>query len=146
DSTVSAFAIGPPATLIGTLTGLNLPVAMTLDFNGNLYVANAGNNTVSAFHFAYDANGNLLPSSFTPSATFTGLDGPDALAFDALGNLYVANAGNNTVSVFNNAFGVVFGFGSTTPTSTLSGLNGPSALAFDAHGNLFVANEGALSG
>src|SRR5262249_41733563 len=81
-------------------------------------------------------NGNVLPSSTTPIATLTGLKGPDALAFDAHGNLFVANAANGTVSVF-----APF---STTPTSTLTGVDGPSALAFDAHGNLFVANQGLL--
>ena len=60
---------------------------------------------------------------------------PDALAFDASGNLFVANSGNDTVSEF--------APGSTTPTATLSGLNRPIALAFDASGNLFVANDSA---
>ena len=40
-----------------------------------------------------------------------------ALAFDASGNLYVANYGNGTVSEF--------APGSTTPTATLTGLNDP---------------------
>ena len=58
---------------------------------------------------------------------------PIALAFDASGNLFVANSGDNTVSEF--------APGSTTPTATLTGLNDPDALAFDASGNLFVANS-----
>ena len=56
-----------------------------------------------------------------------------ALAFDASGNLYVANEGNGTVSEF--------APGSTTPTATLTGLSYPVALAFDASGNLYVAND-----
>ena len=74
----------------------------------------------------------FAPGSTTPSATLTGLNDPDALAFDASGNLYVANTGGNTVSEF--------APGSTTPTATLTGLNDPYALAFDASGNLYVAN------
>ena len=42
----------------------------------------------------------FAPGSTTPTATLTGLNGPDALAFDASGNLYVANGGNGTVSEF----------------------------------------------
>ena len=38
--------------------------------------------------------------ALTPSATLTGLTAPHALAFDASGNLYVANENNNTVSEF----------------------------------------------
>ena len=40
-----------------------------------------GNNTVSEF----------APGSTTPTATLTGLNDPSALAFDASGNLFVAN-------------------------------------------------------
>ena len=44
----------------------------------------------------------------TPTATLTGLNYPEALAFDSSDNLYVANWGNDTVSKF--------APGSTTPT------------------------------
>ena len=63
----------------------------------------------------------------------SGFNSPDGLAFDAAGNLYVANAGNNTVSKVTPA-GVVSTFA--------SGFNDPVGLAFDAAGNLYVANDG----
>ena len=47
-------------------------------------MANCYGNTVSEF----------APGSTTPTATLTGLNYPDALAFDSSGNLYVANDGN----------------------------------------------------
>ena len=90
-------------------------------------MANSGN-TVSEF----------APGSTTPTATLTGLNGARALAFDARGNLFVANFNGTTVSEF--------APGSTAPTATLTGLNDPIALAFDAQGNLFVANEGDPTG
>ena len=62
----------------------------------------------------------------------TGLNGPVGLAFDASGNLFVANSGDNTIEKFApNGVGTVF---------ASTGLNGPLGLAFDASGNLFVAN------
>jgi hypothetical protein len=77
---------------------------------------------------------DALPT--TPSATLTGLNGPWALAFDADGNLYVANSGLNdpatTVSVF---------APDGTRKDPLTGLYTPEALAFDADGNLYVANS-----
>src|SRR5262249_33499736 len=72
-------------------------------------------------------------SNAAPTATLFGLSAPSALAFDAHGNLYVANSSPGTVSVF--------APGSTTPTATLTGLAGPQALAIDAAGNLYVANS-----
>ena len=63
------------------------------------------------------------------------MSNPQALAFDGSGNLYVANAGNGTVSKF--------APGGATPIATLTGLNSPSDLAFDASGNLYVANDTA---
>src|SRR5262249_36202879 len=57
--------------------------------------------------------------STTPTATLLGLYGGSALAFDAHGNLFVANQYANTVSEFVP--------GSTTPNRTLTGLDGPVA-------------------
>ena len=71
----------------------------------------------------------------TPTVTTfvgSGLSAPVALAFDAAGNLYVANYGNNTISKVTPAGAV--------STFVSSGLNDPMGLAFDAAGNLYVAN------
>ncbi len=68
----------------------------------------------------------------TTSTFASGLNGPYGLAFDAAGNLYVANGNDNTVSKVTPA-GVVSSFA--------SGFNGPDCLAFDAAGNLYVSNE-----
>ena len=60
------------------------------------------------------------------------MNGPDALAFDGSGNLYVGNFIHSTVSRFTP--------GGTTPSATLTGVESPDALAFDSSGNLYVAN------
>ena len=57
---------------------------------------------------------------------------PTGLAFDAAGNLFVANYSNGTVEKF-------------SPTGAdlgtfASGLDGPQGLAFDSAGNLYVTN------
>jgi len=75
-----------------------------------------------------------ITTSAALTATLTGLNGPDALAFDRHGNLYVANSSGTTVSEF--------APDATTPSATVTGLSGPDALAFDASGNLYVANSG----
>src|SRR5207253_2507024 len=74
----------------------------------------------------------FAPGATTASATLKGLGTCDALAFDAAGNLYVANYNLNTVSKF--------APGATTAGAILTGVSQPDALAFDTLGNLYVAN------
>jgi DNA-binding beta-propeller fold protein YncE len=76
----------------------------------------------------------VLGNTATPFIT-AGLSQPYSVAFDASGNLYVANGFTNTVSK------VAAGSTTATPFIT-SGLNHPYALAFDAGGNLYIANNG----
>jgi len=70
----------------------------------------------------------------TISTFATGLSSPYGIAFDAIGNLYVDDLGNNAICKVNPS-GVVSTFVS-------SGINSPRGLVFDASGNLYVANEG----
>lgn len=114
----SPFSTNPSATI----TGLASPQGLVLDAQGNLYVADTTNNTVSVF----------APGSTTPFRTLTGLNGPANMAFDASGNLYVTNNGGNTVSAFSP--------GTTTPSWTLTGLSTPYSIAVDAQGFLYVGN------
>lgn len=92
-----------------------------------LFVANHGTVTV------YAANGKLLRK------ITAGLSAPAALAIDANRNLYVANPGNSTVTVY--------AAGGTTLVRTISnGISQPRALAFDRKGNLYVGNKGTGNG
>jgi sugar lactone lactonase YvrE len=60
------------------------------------------------------------------------LNQPNGLAFDAKGNLYVANNGTNQVLVYDTSLSQV--------SSISAGLNGPTRLAFDTRGDLYVTN------
>lgn len=64
-----------------------------------------------------------------------GLSNPMGLALDRLGNVYVANAGNDTVHAFSPS-GLDLGVFASTDLSE------PLDLAFDAAGNLWVSNGG----
>src|SRR6266436_6636098 len=75
-----------------------------------------------------------------PSTFASGLNNPLGLAFDRVGNLFVA-AGFSFVN--NENLGTVYKFTPTGVRTTFaSGLNSPFALAFDSQGNLFVADQG----
>lgn len=95
--------------------------------------------------WASGLNGNVKPSRAIAGPA-TELDGPAAMAFDASGNLYVANEKGNSVTVYDrNAAG------NAPPIRTLAGrstgLSGPSALAIDQRtGLLYVANSSSGNG
>src|SRR2546423_723131 len=86
------------------------------------FVANFGINTITK----YDASGN--GSSFT--STF--VNGPNGIALDSSGNLYVTT-NNNTIETFASDGTDLGVFAST-------GLNNAMGLAFDRSGNLYAAN------
>ncbi|HEV3342046.1 MAG TPA: NHL repeat-containing protein [Pirellulales bacterium] len=101
--------------------GLDSATALTFE-NGNLFVANATAGIGSSSVLEYGPSGNFI-------GTFaTVLTAPTALAFDALGNLFVAdaNAATNVVYAYDDAgnpLGTFIGVGS-------DGLSAPAGLAF----------------
>ena len=101
-------------------SGFDVPTALGFDSAGNLYVVNAGNNTVT----------KVTPTG--QKSTFaSGFNQPVGLTVDPAGDLYVANLGDNTVSEVTAAGSI----------STLaSGLAVP--LACVRRRNLYVANDG----
>ena len=86
------------------------------------FVANFGVNSITK----YDANGN--GSSFTSAF----VNGPNGLALDSSGNLYVTT-NSNTIEKFA-PDGTDLGVFAST------GLNNAMGLAFDRNGNLYAAN------
>jgi sugar lactone lactonase YvrE len=133
----------PAVTLSATNGSLSGPAGLAFDANGNLWVANAISNTVVQFAASQlVASGSPTPT-VTLGATNGSLNGPSVLAFDAGGNLWIANTNASTVVEF--AASQLAASGSPTPAVTLSATNGslssPSGLAFDASGDLWVAND-----
>ncbi|HZT22256.1 MAG TPA: NHL repeat-containing protein [Verrucomicrobiae bacterium] len=90
-----------------------------------IYVADSLNNKIYEFSSA----GNLLGT-----ISSTALNGPDALAFDASGNLFVANFGG-TVAKFDQNGNLI--------NATFASVGNATGLAFDSNGNLYVADSGA---
>ena len=132
----------PAATLSTNGSSLSKPTGLAFDGDGNLWVANYGNNTVVEF-----AKGSLATSGsptppITLSATGGSLSLPTGLAWDASGDLWVAQATNAVVEF---TPGQLTATGAPAPAIALTGgsLNSPAGLAFDASGNLWVANQGA---
>ena len=93
----------------------------------NLFVSNLLTGTI----WQFGLGGELISSSYGVA-----LDGPQGLAFDHSGNLYVAYGGNTgRVAKFGPG-------GNLIDASFASGFTIPGGMAFDSTGNLYVANGG----
>ncbi|SNT43909.1 hypothetical protein SAMN05421770_1173 [Granulicella rosea] len=110
--------------------GLSTPQGVATDLNGNVWVANSGNSSVSEF----SSTGAAI--SGTTGFTAGGISVPYALALDQSGNVWVANSGNNTVTK-------LAATGATGTSYSGNGLSTPKGIAIDGLGNVFVSNSGA---
>ena len=146
--------------------GLKQPYAVTLDANGNLYVADFGNNRVLEYNASLGtgmaANRVFGQANFTATAGNRGsitpsaitLYNPMGLVVDGNGNLYVVDRSNNRVLEYNTPLTTdatadrVFGqTGFTTSQCNKGGLGAgtfclPSSVAIDTLGDVWVVDYG----
>ncbi|MFZ2062253.1 MAG: choice-of-anchor D domain-containing protein [Candidatus Binatus sp.] len=156
--------------------GMNAPAGVAIDkANGHVLVADSQNNRVmgwkSATAFASGGAADLVigQADFNSSGCNQNASAPDAttlcrpigVGFDAAHRVYVGDAQNNRVVVFNDPFAllsandqtsdfaaiVVFGQAGSFVTNTANegglsadSLDSPQGVAIDASGNLFVAD------
>lgn len=137
-----------------TNAGLSSPRRVISDTMGNLWIAETGNNCIREV----DTNGIIHTMIGTGTAAYTGdggaatnasLNAPAGLAFDAFGNLLVADMGNNCIRKVNTAGAVVTevgngysGFAGDGGAAINANLKSPAGLAFDSHGGLYFADTG----
>ena len=136
--------------------GLAFPHGMAFDKSGNLWVADSYNSRVVEFippfisgmasALALGQNGNGTGGCTTNGF---GLCYPTDLAFDAQGNLWIVDNGNNRVLKYDAPFvpgqspATVLGqanFTAVAPAAGARGLDNPSGIAIDATGNLWVSD------
>jgi sugar lactone lactonase YvrE len=121
--------ISSTATISGT--ALKAPAGVTIDGQGNLYIADTGNNRI--VYLPYNGSWNVANASIVGS----GYTAPLATAVDPSGNLYVADSGSGQI------YKLPQPFGSGVQELVAVGYNNPSAMATDASGSLFVVDQGA---
>lgn len=140
-------ASGGAVTPAVTISGLGRPSALAFDAGGSLWASNSHSNKVFSFDPAQlNASGFLAPQVVLNTLGTT-LVNPAGIAFDASGNLWVANTGNQTLAAFSPA--QLTTTGSPVPHIVISSHDGslmiPSGLAFEADGSLWVmGGAGAL--
>ncbi|MDB4920651.1 NHL repeat-containing protein [Mucilaginibacter sp.] len=134
----------------GLSARFNNPQGITVDASGKIYLADSYNNRIRAITAAGLTSttagtgalgygeGNALSAEFY---------GPNGIAVDGQGNIYIADFGNNVIRKIT-AGGVVSTFvgngtaGFVNGTGTSSEFNNPAGIAIDASGNIYVADRG----
>lgn len=140
-----------------TATGLYFPAEAIADSAGNVWVSDIFNNRIvqymKSFTNGMAASIVLGQPDFTTgsiaSPSQNGLGDPLGMAFDAHGNLWVADAGLRVLEFtppFRSGMAatVVLGqpsFTAEAHTSGAAALNYPTEIAFDANGNLWVVDQ-----
>ncbi|MCR4302469.1 MAG: hypothetical protein NUV51_12765 [Sulfuricaulis sp.] len=132
----------PNRVVAGGLTTLNGPRGIAMDMaRGQLYVANALNNSILVFH-----NARTVTGGDAPHRTLTGapLNRPSALFIDVVNNrLFVVNTDGNSVLIYDNASALN---GSVAPSRTLTGiattLSEPAGVYVDITRNLLYVSNG----
>jgi sugar lactone lactonase YvrE len=134
----------------GRTARFNAPTAIVIDGHGDLLVADSGNDlirkvtpdgAVTTYAGAAErgyADGDLHTAKF---------NAPAALAFDARGNLYVADTGNDAIRRIapDGAVTTYAGAGErgyAGGSASDARFNAPSGLVFDQDGALYVADTG----
>lgn len=140
-------AAGGAQTPVVVITGLAQPTALAFDAGGSLWVANSQTNTLVKYSAAQLGASGAPTPQVVLSASESSISNPFALAFDAVGNLWVANVGKSTIVAF--APEALAATGSPLPriefSSRTSSSQLPVGLAFDPRGDLWVTSaEGSL--
>ena len=143
-------------------SSLSSPSGVALDGQGNLYVADSINQRVLEYDTpltggtmadrVFGQPGFSSSAANTPALGAGSLFNPYGVAIDPLGNLYVADSGNNRVVEYRKPLSSdtladrVFGQADFTHNPvgvSATGLTTPLGVTVDAHGNLYVADFGS---
>jgi 6-phosphogluconolactonase (cycloisomerase 2 family) len=131
--------VAPTATLAGAQTGFDCPSGLLLAHVEQLFVPDTNNvDTFGLDAVGYDIWMSQLYGSSPP------LSAPRAEAFDAGGNMYVADNALNAVLVY--APGAA---ASAAPIRAIrgaaTGLVGPQGIGLDSAGNVYVSNTNSVT-
>src|SRR3984893_10596563 len=158
---ISTFACNGTAGYAGdngpaTSAQVNSPVGVVFDSAGNLYIGDYSNSRVRKVNAATGTittvagNGTAGYSGGGGPATSAQLNGPEVVALDSAGNLYIAEYGNHRIRKVAAATGIittVAGNGTQNYSgdggpATSAALWTPTGVALDSANNLYIADFG----
>jgi len=131
---------------------LNGPTDITVDSDGDLYIADRGNNRIRKVN----PSGAITTVAGTGRSGFGGdggpavkamLSGPSGVAVDSEGSIYIADTGNNRVRRVDSSGNTTTlagnggaGFGGDGGPATKAALAGPTGVSADDEGALYVSD------
>jgi len=129
------------------------PYCVKLDGSGNLYFTENYGRTIRKLNLntgilsIIAGNGTYGFGGDGGAATAASISATD-LAFDTLGNLYIADGNNHRIRKITISTGIIStvagnginGFGGDSVIATSTNLNSPNGIAFDAQGNLYISD------
>jgi RHS repeat-associated protein len=139
----------------GTSAQLSSPQGLSGTVTGTEgYIADEGNsvirqeNTATGIITTYAGNGKVGYTGDGYAATAATLSNPTGVAVDGVGNVFIADTGNNVIREVNVSTGVITTVvGTGNPGSAGDGgpalnaeLNAPADISFDPAGNLYIAD------
>ncbi len=110
-------------------TTLTSPAAIAVDTEGNIYIADTGDNQIVMV--TPQGGVSVLAITLTPT-----LNTPAGIALDGSGNLYIADTGNNRIVEVTSA-----GVNSIVNLGSVN-LSSPEGIALDSSGDIFIADTG----
>ncbi|HOW72085.1 MAG TPA: PKD domain-containing protein [Phycisphaerae bacterium] len=141
----AAFNGNVPPTRIITSGDLSGPQGIYLASNGDLYVANNGNNSVAVFANAHAANGTVAATRLITSTDLATAGSLQAVCVDQGDHLFAADS-SGKVFMFNSASTLT---GAVTPAATIQVqtaiATSLTAIAVDSGGHGYVLDGGANS-
>ncbi len=132
---------------------LNFPSGITLDANNNLFIADTSNNrirkvTPQGVISTVAGNGQAGYSGDGGSALSAALNGPQEVAVDTAGNLFIADTNNNRIRkvtpqglISSIAGNGQFGYSGDGGAALQASLAAPSGISLDTAGNILIADS-----
>ncbi|MGB9595980.1 MAG: NHL repeat-containing protein [Candidatus Poribacteria bacterium] len=117
---------------INTLRNFYQPAGITIDYEGNICVADSGNNRIVVGNIEIIGRFGWQVGEF---------DRPMDIAFDGL-RMYIADSGNNRIqrySTVERTFSIIAGE-KADKSENLLGLYSPQGVAVDSKGNVFIVD------
>jgi hypothetical protein len=137
---------------------LNIPLSLSVDQSGNVFIADAGNNAIR--EIAKGVIQSLVGDSTKSTGGFSGDGGPSvkatlfnpyAVFAESTGDVFIADGENNAIRKIDHTTGIITTIAGQGPTSagnsgdnglaTKAKLNFPQGIVADAAGNIYFTDQ-----